>query len=734
MSRVNTDTPMCIGREDVSELMVGAHPLSFHLSFTILCDGFIDHSRIDGLNYTDEIDCEEDWPCNNAYTRCDGKWNCRNAIDEANCPYNPCRPNGHPCILPFSHNFTCLPLSRINDGRIDCVGGYDEQDRCEPQLQSLLRKTYRCFNETQCIYMYEMCASNVPHCSSGDDQGLLCKKLNLSDVVDYSDIFQQSRDFDYHFYDYQLNFGLQKDSFAYFTLKNHLLYHFPIETITNEYNSIAATTVESVHSNPFDFKWHLESNSHGLSSICNRGIPIYVNSFSENSCLCPPAYFEHRCEYQNQRISLTLRFRTVDLRAVFNFVIMLIDESTNIHSSEQLDYVSVRDCSKKFNFYLLYLTRPKNASRTFYLRIDTYNKEKMEYYVSMIYPVQYSFLPAHRLSLQVDVSAPKVTGKSKICPLKCLHGQCRHFSNSDQYFCQCCESYSGMLCTIKSSCDCSSDSICIGVVNNRSICVCPLDKFGPRCYLKRIACVSNLCSNNSRCIPRDEKNFEMEYFCLCSQGYMGSRCESLETKIEFHFSKTISIPQTIFIHFISIPPKPNSPLRIPPSDPTQITMMSKLKFHESSTIVYYGGAFHLVFLEFHQQYYLALLQHNFTSAMNVSTTNIPEHRWHNYCENNGQCFQDNNTCPTSSACLCKECYYGSRRPFTTTGFGLSLDDILGYNIRSNVPFLRQPAVVKITTAFTVLIQNKYDLAFINADKIVEHCTKVGKLFTANDDI
>ncbi|CAF4907388.1 unnamed protein product [Rotaria sp. Silwood1] len=304
-----------------------------------------------------------------------------------------------------------------------------------------------------------------------------------------------------------------------------------------------------------------------------------------------------------------------------------------------------------------------------------------------------------------------------------------------------------MLCTIENVCDYSLDSICIGVVNNRSICVCPLDKFGPRCYLMRTTCVSHLYSNNSRCIPHDEKNSEMEYVCLCSQGYMSSRCENLETKIEFHFAKSISIPQMIFIHFVYFPPE-SSPLPKIPPDPIQVTIMSKLKFHESSTTVYYGGAFHLVFVEFYQQYYLALLQHNFTSVINISTSIIPEHqcfsikdlftvdirilsRWHrakkyhipfdypstyrclgyNYCENNGQCFQDNNTCPTLSACLCKECYYGGRCQFTTTGFGLSLDDILGYNIWPSVPFSRQPIVVKITTAFTVLI---FVIAIINS--------------------
>ena len=53
---------------------------------------------------------------------------------------------------------------------------------------------------------------------------------------------------------------------------------------------------------------------------------------------------------------------------------------------------------------------------------------------------------------------------------------------------------------------------------------------------------------------------------------------------------------------------------------------------------------------------------------------------YNYCQNDGQCYQDNNTCPTSSSFFCREGYFGTQYQFTSTGFGLSLDDILGYSI------------------------------------------------------
>ncbi|CAF3859355.1 unnamed protein product, partial [Rotaria sordida] len=40
---------------------------------------------------------------------------------------------------------------------------------------------------------------------------------------------------------------------------------------------------------------------------CNRGIIIHFNDNKTNKCLCPPSYFGDRCQWQNQRISLTLQ-------------------------------------------------------------------------------------------------------------------------------------------------------------------------------------------------------------------------------------------------------------------------------------------------------------------------------------------------------------------------------------------------------------------------------------------
>ena len=452
---------------------------------------------------------------------------------------------------------------------------------------------------------------------------------------------------------------------------------------------------------------------------------------------------------------------------------MLVDNYTNIHSYEQIDYLSVRDCRKKFNIYFLYSTRPKLLNYTYFIQIDTYDKMKMKYYVSLFYPIQFLFLPVHRLSFQVDIPLQESLITSKNCPLKCLHGQCTYFINLEKFFCHCFNGYSGRLCSIKNDCNCSPDSICVGTSNNRSICVCPLDKFGPRCYLKMTTCILNSCYNNSQCIATDIKISKSEYFCLCSQGSIGSTCEKPEMKIEFYFDKNIFIPQSILIHFIFVPTWPLSPGSFDFFDfiePIQTSQIAKIKYSQNSVLVYYGNSFHLIFIEFNQDYYLALLQKNYTTITNLSTKIIPKHRcksinelfnqqiqslptWHrakyyhipcqnqsdlvcfhdndqlmclcdidrhancfkfnykhiyncfgyNYCQNGGQCYQNNNTCPTSSSCFCRECYFGNQCQLTSIGFGLSLDHILGYNIWPNIDFLQQPKIVRISTGVTIVM-------------------------------
>jgi hypothetical protein len=75
-----------------------------------------------------------------------------------------------------------------------------------------------------------------------------------------------------------------------------------------------------------------------------------------------------------------------------------------------------------------------------------------------------------------------------------------------------------------------------------------------------------------QCVVADKKTSESGHFCICRDGFMGTRCENTET------------------------------------ESTQAMMISKVGFDQISTAVYYGEIFHLIFVQINHDYYLALLQ------------------------------------------------------------------------------------------------------------------------------
>ncbi|CAF4893895.1 unnamed protein product, partial [Rotaria sp. Silwood2] len=66
------------------------------------------------------------------------------------------------------------------------------------------------------------------------------------------------------------------------------------------------------------------------------------------------------------------------------------------------------------------------------------------------------------------------------------------------------------------------------------------------------------------------------------------------------------------------------------------------------------------------------------------------------CENGARCFQDSPRCAQKWICSCPTCFYGKRCQFSTSGFGISLDAILGYHILPHVSLVYQPMAVQIS--------------------------------------
>jgi hypothetical protein len=67
---------------------------------------------------------------------------------------------------------------------------------------------------------------------------------------------------------------------------------------------------------------------------CHRGLPLRVWSgnklnVTNNTCLCPPSSYGDMCQFQNQRVSLTMKFQTYSdsRRTPFAIVVSLIDDT-----------------------------------------------------------------------------------------------------------------------------------------------------------------------------------------------------------------------------------------------------------------------------------------------------------------------------------------------------------------------------------------------------------------------
>ncbi|CAF4328193.1 unnamed protein product [Rotaria sp. Silwood2] len=718
-----------------------------HIYFQTICDGQEDliPITIGERNETDETECEY-WACNSTYNRCDGIWACYNGADEVNCEGSTCPPLQHMCVFPSDRNkVQCLPINRTGDGVIDCIGGSDERQYCRTLHSDDKLLRFYCSNDSKCIDTYDLCNGNSDCLFADDEQ--FCGEL----TTEFKTHFSSLNDFD-------------KPKSVYFVLHNILTY--PPNLISNPSQRISASVQSPLTKTAFNTNFRSD-----WAWRCNRGIDIRVRmsdyTNESHNCLCPPSYYGDTCQYQNQRVSVTLQLRVASAwRTLFTALILLINHEGKIESHDQIEYLPIRDCQTKFHIYLLYSTRPKDYTNNYSVHIDVFNKFTLKYHASWTFPILFPFLPVYPLAIQLTLPILPLEPVQD-CPFPCVHGQCTKYTNTQNTsFCRCDPGWSGSQCTIQHRCNCALGSLCI----NPLICLCPYGTFGSRCFLRQQPCQSDVCSNNGRCVAdyvRPGVVNANEYTCICSQGYTGSRCELRETRIDLSFMDSVVIPESLFIHFIET--QAHSPH-------IQTILLKRIPLDQASLTIYTSIIFNIAFVQLQNNYYLIILSELPMIAANISTQitlsqqcasvqdsfdgsianqhllrrikhyHIPcQHRNElvcfyddihmclcdlsrhancfkfehnathdcyglNPCENEGQCFQDDPKCPSSSICVCDKCFYGTRCQFSTKGFSLSLDVILGYQIRPNVPLSQQFTVVKVAIVFTITI---YVLGTIN---------------------
>ena len=252
---------------------------SAQTSFQNLCNGFTQMRPvlIDGHGETDETNCEH-WPCSNGYTRLDGIWNCPNGLDEwLTGPNLTCAPSDHVCLHPISYNLSCLPVNRVNDGQVDCIGGTDERYICRRKHPNRMTIRFLCRNTSdQCEFISDLC-NNRSDCPLDDDERF-CQS-NTQSLCAAAQNGKRSRREDYMC---QLD-DSKKPAVRYFAL-----YDFP------NYPPMAPSA-KQLPLQHFDYKLAAAVEATSMFSRldwpprwrCNRGLTIRVND--EFRCICPPS-------------------------------------------------------------------------------------------------------------------------------------------------------------------------------------------------------------------------------------------------------------------------------------------------------------------------------------------------------------------------------------------------------------------------------------------------------------
>ena len=99
---------------------------------------------------------------------------------------------------------------------------------------------------------------------------------------------------------------------------------------------------------------------------------------------------------------------------------------------KQFTYLSIKHCQKKFDIYLLYSKRPKDEMKDYSIHLDIYEKTiKLDYRTSFIKALNFSFLPVHRVTLQINI--PRVLDNLNDCSnIQCQNGKCRKYFHDEK--------------------------------------------------------------------------------------------------------------------------------------------------------------------------------------------------------------------------------------------------------------------------------------------------------------
>ena len=487
-------------------------------------------------------------------------------------------------------------------------------------------------------------------------------------------------------------------------------------------------------------------------------------------CFCPPSYYGTWCQYFSDRLTVVTHLELTSLpedfrvnrSQSFKIVISLLylERIIDFHEFDVNGDIEMENYVKH-RFYLLYSLsdemRMQKKQRLFD-RKDIIDKhpysiqftiyalfsDRVSVLGAWFYPVYFDFLPSFRLAIVLKFpvwyrnSSTDPCLNNTSCPLNSVCWPI--FNEGDpRFWCSCQSGFYGKQCeNVESKClsYCSANAFCKpmgrGELRNSDspLCVCPQNRFGPRCYLRREECHSQPCHNNGTCYLRYDPSGQKPFICNCTADFTGAYCEQsrftiqinlrttskavvsviqlydvdpytlqlliqrqqlisgLPTAVRLYHRKTIAPTLGIlkryndsrafdyYILYIRV----NEPSIIinstPEYCPSVASLLSLRGDYPNAAVFKY----HLLCRNndklfcFYDDNYLCICEENHTHVdcfgLDTSVDQC------NFCFSDGKCLRGNLDNPTDIICFCPKCSRGRRCEFITYAFGFTLDSLL----------------------------------------------------------
>jgi hypothetical protein len=311
---------------------------------------------------------------------------------------------------------------------------------------------------------------------------------------------------------------------------------------------------------------HKQDNDSKEGWICGRGVATIRTRTNAVQCFCPPSLYGEYCQYFSDRITITISFSNIPLHVLEQqsniikiLAFLLSNNNISDHHIFHLPVIFANNLNKKFRFNLLH-QRPKLSSDSYTVRFEAYYlsiDSSIKFLAVWEYPIHFPFLPSYRLvQILRFEEEPRLLATTHICRTAnpCRHDSTCHpimnkINNMSAYYCHCKSNSYGKYCEhllqSEPSPQCSKRALSYPFSLSKSICLCPIDVYGPTCHLNHTCVNRNPCDINRGKFYINPDNITHDYICVCDKKFFGDHCQFDSAVVKINFTDILFIERPL---------------------------------------------------------------------------------------------------------------------------------------------------------------------------------------------